>query len=120
MGKRKRGNWAWKPKGNTNLKITKIGAETPPVARTLVPKSPIELSWAEEGRVIRLTDTFAGGVFKAYLVRYCEELRDGDTSWGVSFVKWLELRLGWQLIGPSTFRRVKTIGEELKGRYNIH
>lgn len=120
MGKRKRGNWAWKPKGNTNLKITKIGAEGPPVARTLVPKSPIELEWAEEGRVIRLTDTFAGGVFKAYLVRFGEELRDGDTAWGVSFVKWLELRLGWQLIGPSTFRRVKTIGEELKGRYNVH
>lgn len=119
MGKRKRGNWAWKPKGNTNLKITKIGAEAPSVPRTSVPHSPIELSWAEEGRVIRLTDTYAGGVFKGYLVRYCEELRDGETAWGVSFVQWLELRLGWRLIGPNTFRRVKTIGEELKGRFDV-
>lgn len=119
MAKRKRGNWAWKPKGSANLKITKIGAETPPAPRILVPKSPIELDWAEEGRVIRLTDTYAGGVFKGYLTRFTEELRDGDTAWGVSFASWLEKRLGWQMVGPNTFRRVKTMGEELKGRYDI-
>jgi len=56
-------------------------------------------------------------IFGVYMDEFLADLKSGEAGWGVSFLKWLMLKRGWELMVSGMFRRGETIQEELQFRH---
>lgn len=106
MGK----NWSWRPKKGDKVGLAPRKSKNCFAPKRNLPPPPIDLSFATYGQTVKLEDHIRQ--FEQYIDRYCRDLKSGEAGWGVSFGKWLEERVGFEIIGPQTLRRIKTVGEE--------
>lgn len=107
MGKK---NWAWRPKKGDKAVLAPLKTKNTFSSKRNLPRPPIDLSFATYGQTVNLADHTKQ--FDQYIDRYARDLKSGDAGWGVSFGKWLEEVVGFEIIAPYTLRRIKTVGEE--------